>query len=166
MAQNISDTNSFTTNFEVGVPSQTDEANIVRAFTEYHYGANYNGTGDPGGIEGHLKNISDTLDTVVNTSFNQQTSSYTISLSDKNKIIEINSSSPTNITVPTNAVAGFEVGSTVNILQTGSGQVTVVGSGGVTVNATPGLKLRTQWSFATLIKRATNTWILVGDTSA
>jgi hypothetical protein len=28
------------------------------------------------------------------------------------------------------------------------------------------LKLRTQWASATLIKRATDTWVLVGDLSA
>ena len=54
MAQDISDTNSFTTNYEVGVPLQTDVANIVQAFTEYHYGADYDGTGSPAGMEGHL----------------------------------------------------------------------------------------------------------------
>lgn len=47
----------------------------------------------------------------------------------------------------------------------GAGQVTV-GGAGVTINATPGLKLRTQWSSATLIKRATDTWVAVGDLSA
>ena len=31
---------------------------------------------------------------------------------------------------------------------------------------TPGLKLRTQWSSATLFKRATNTWVVYGDLTA
>jgi hypothetical protein len=51
-------------------------------------------------------------------------------------------------------------------LQTGTGQTTIVATGGVTINATPGLKLRTQWSSATLIKRAENTWVAIGDLSA
>ena len=42
----------------------------------------------------------------------------------------------------------------------------MAGTGGVTINATPGLKLRAQWSSATLIKRATDTWVLIGDLSA
>lgn len=63
MAQNISDTNSFTTNYEVGVPEQTDVANIIQAFTEYHYGPNYDGTGDPAGMEGHLAGIESDLST-------------------------------------------------------------------------------------------------------
>jgi|SRR6056300_439532 len=63
MAQNISDTNSFTTNYEVGVPEQTDVANIVQAFTEYHYGADYDGTGSPAGMEGHLSGLASDLTT-------------------------------------------------------------------------------------------------------
>jgi hypothetical protein len=70
------------------------------------------------------------------------------------------------LTVPTNAsVSGIAVGSQINLLQTGAGQVTV-GGAGVTINGTPGLKLRAQWSSATLIKRATDTWVIVGDLSA
>jgi hypothetical protein len=97
-------------------------------------------------------------------SFDQKTASYTLSLSDKNKMIEVNSSSATTITVPTNSTAEFPIGSQISILQTNTGQVTVAPvSGAVTVNATPGLKLRAQWSSATLIKRAENVWVLVGD---
>lgn len=173
MAQDISNTNAFTTNFEVGVPEQTDEANIVQAFTEYHYGPNYNGVGNAGGIEGHLQtitdniqSITDNLSDVLTTSFNQRVSSYTLIIDDKDKIIEINSSSGTTLTIPANSSVPFEIGSSISILQTGSGQVTISGAVGVTVNGTPGLKLRAQWSFATLIKRSINTWVLVGDTAA
>jgi hypothetical protein len=58
MAQNISATNAFTTNYDTGVPEQTDSANIVQALTEYHYGPGYNGTGDPGGMESHLSGLA------------------------------------------------------------------------------------------------------------
>ena len=70
------------------------------------------------------------------------------------------------IGVPLNSSVAFAVGTQVNVLQTGAGQTTIQAAAGVTVNATPGLKLRTQWSSATLIKRATDTWALVGDLSA
>jgi hypothetical protein len=33
----------------------------------------------------------------------------------------------------------------------------------VTVNATPGQRLRARWSSASLIKRSSNLWVLVGD---
>ena len=49
---------------------------------------------------------------------------------------------------------------------TGTGQTTINPTGGVTVNGTPGLKLRAQWSSCTLVKRATDTWVAMGDLSA
>ena len=95
-----------------------------------------------------------------------QTASYTLVLADKGKLVEMSNASANNLTVPLNATVAYPVGSQINILQTGAGQTTVVATSGVTINATPGLKLRTQWSSATLIKRATDTWVLVGDLSA
>jgi hypothetical protein len=97
---------------------------------------------------------------------NAQTVSYTLVLTDASKLVEISNASANNLTVPLNATVAYPVGTQISLLQTGAGQMTVVATGGVTINATPGLKLRAQWSSATLIKRATNTWVLVGDTSA
>lgn len=68
MAQNISNTNAFTTNYDVGVPEQTDVANIIQAFTEYHYGPNYDGTGDPEGMEGHLAGLASDITTHASAS--------------------------------------------------------------------------------------------------
>jgi hypothetical protein len=94
----------------------------------------------------------------------EKTSSHTLVLSDKDKLIEMNSSSANDLTVPLNSSQAFPIGSQINILQTGTGQTTIVPvSGGVTINATPGLKLRARWSSATLIKRAENVWVLAGD---
>lgn len=97
---------------------------------------------------------------------NAQTASYTLVLSDKGKLVEMNVGSANNLTVPLNSSVAYPVGTQINILQVGSGQTTVVATSGVTINGTPGLKLRAQWSYATLIKRATDTWVLVGDISA
>jgi hypothetical protein len=103
---------------------------------------------------------------VVNLTANAQATSYTLVLTDNGKLVEISNASANNLTVPLNSSVAFPVGAQINILQTGAGQTTVVATGGVTINATPGLKLRAQWSAATLIKRATDTWVLVGDLSA
>ena len=114
--------------------------------------------------------ISDTaaigLGKLADVSTNAQTASYTLVLADKNKVVEMGVGSANTLTVPLNSSVAFPVGSQINILQTGSGQTTITATGGVTINATPGLKMRTQWSYATLIKRATDTWVLVGDISA
>jgi hypothetical protein len=98
---------------------------------------------------------------------NQQSgTTYTIVVADVNKLVELSNASAITLTVPTNsATPGFGVGDQINLLQTGAGQVTV-GGAGVTINGTPGLKLRAQYSSATLIKRATDTWVLIGDLSA
>jgi hypothetical protein len=93
----------------------------------------------------------------------EKNASYTLVLSDKDKLIEMNSSSANSLTVPLNSAQAFPVGSQINILQTGTGQTTVAATSGVTINATPGLKLRARWSSATLIKRAENVWVLAGD---
>ena len=101
------------------------------------------------------------------TSISQKTASYTLaSINEKDSMIEMNAAGATTVTVPTDAAVAFPVGTSLDILRVGAGAVDVAGASGVTVNATPGLKLRSQWSSATLIKRAANTWVLVGDLSA
>jgi hypothetical protein len=92
-----------------------------------------------------------------------QSASYTLVLADKAKVVEMGVGSANNLTVPLNASVAFPVGTQIHIVQTGSGQTTVVATGGVTINTATTLKLRAQWSAATLVKRAENTWVLVGD---
>jgi hypothetical protein len=104
---------------------------------------------------------------VINIATNAQTgTSYTSVLEDNGKMVEMNNTSANTFTVPLNSSVAYPVGAQINILQTNIGQTTVVATSGVTVNATPGLKIRAQWSSATLIKRATDTWVLTGDLSA
>jgi hypothetical protein len=92
-----------------------------------------------------------------------QSASYTLVLADKAKVVEMSVGSANNLTVPLNSSVAFPTGTQIHIVQTGSGQTTVVATGGVTINTATTLKLRAQWSAATLIKRAENTWVLVGD---
>ena len=97
----------------------------------------------------------------------QKTASYTLSsLTERDSLIEVASSSATTITIPADSAVNYPVGTALDILQTSTGQVTIAAGAGVTVNATPGLKLRTQWSSATLFKRSTNLWVVYGDLSA
>ena len=100
---------------------------------------------------------------IADTTINAQAASYTLVLTDKNKLVEVGNASANTLTVPPNSSVAFPVGSTLTILQTGAGQCTLTAGSGVTVNGTPGLKLRTTWSSATLIKRATDTWVALGD---
>jgi hypothetical protein len=98
----------------------------------------------------------------------QKTASYALStLTHRDSLIEVSSTDATTITIPEDSTVNYPIGTTLDILQTNTGQVTIAPvSGSVTVNATPGLKLRTRWSSATLMKRAANTWVVFGDLTA
>ena len=97
---------------------------------------------------------------------NAQTASYTLVLADQGKSVEVAVASANTLTVPPNSSVAFPTGTTILVVQTGAGQTTLTAGAGVTINSTPGLKLRTQWSVATLVKRAENTWLAFGDLSA
>ena len=168
------------------------------------------------------------------TTIIRKTDSYTLnSLDERDCLIEINSVLPTTFTIPTDQVLNFPIGSSLDLVQANSGDVTIAtspittatfGSGGaqntITINlaaenlnvesnqlisgtgivpgslvvstngtevtvdtpfsgqvsgtitfkvglvATPGFKLRTKWSSATILKRARNSWLVFGDLEA
>ena len=102
-------------------------------------------------------------DAKQNLSINAQTgTTYTFVLSDNGKLVTLDNASAITVTVPLNSSVAYATGAIINIQQVGAGQVTVVGDSGVTVNGT-GTKTRAQWSAASLVKTATNTWTLIGD---
>jgi hypothetical protein len=90
--------------------------------------------------------------------------SYTLVASDRGKLVEMSGSSANTLTVPLHSTIPYPTGTQIDILQVGTGQTTVAGATvGVTINGTPGLKIRAQWGGATLIKRGENLWVLIGD---
>lgn len=92
---------------------------------------------------------------------------YTLdTLSHQDNIIEMNSSGAVTFTIPTDAALAWPVGASMDIFASGTGVVTIAGDTGVTVNATPGLVLRTQWSSATILKRGADNWVVYGDLKA
>ena len=97
---------------------------------------------------------------------NAQTASYTLVIDDGGKLVEISNASPNTLTVPPNSSVAFPVGTIIDVLQTGAGQTTVTAGAGVTIDKAIGLKLRARWSAGSLIKRATDTWVALGDLSA
>lgn len=107
------------------------------------------------------------LSKIADVSTNAQSgTTYTLVADDKNKVVELNNASAIALTVPADNTVNYATGTQITLLQTGAGQVTIAGAGGVTVNATPGLKMRATWSSVTLLKRAANTWVAMGDLSA
>jgi hypothetical protein len=101
-----------------------------------------------------------TTSTIANfgSVINEQTSNYTLTNSDNGEIVIINSSSATTITVPS-----LSVGFNCLIVQRGTGQITVSGSG-VTINNRYGFtKTAGQHSIMTLVCIATGVFIASGD---
>ena len=95
---------------------------------------------------------------------NAQTgTTYTLALTDSGKFVTCSNGSAITVTIPTNSAVAFPVGSQVNVLQLGAGQITF-GGAGVTMYA-QGSKTKTfgQYSIATLVKIATDTWVLCGN---
>lgn len=92
------------------------------------------------------------------------TTAYQPELSDNGKLTTLNNAGAIGVTIPLNSTTAFPIGAQLNFAQIGDGTVTFIpATVGVTIGATPGFRLRTKWSTATITKIATNTWILVGD---
>ena len=98
---------------------------------------------------------------------NSQVASYTLVLADAfAKVIKLNNASAMNLNVPTNASVAFPIGTLIGGFQYGAGQVTVVAvTPGTTSIRTPAgaTKSRTQYSSFSLLKIATDEWLLSGD---
>jgi cell division septation protein DedD len=119
-------------------------------------GIDWNSTDDRFDLEPKIANTG----TIVT-----KTTSFTLSASDVEKTIVIYSSNPTVVTLPANASVEIPVGYSVDIIQTGSGSVTVAeGSGAVSINSKSSIKsLDGQYSKGTLVKIDTNTWFFFGN---
>lgn len=101
------------------------------------------------------------------TTINTQTASYSLVLADAGKIVEMNVAGANNLTIPLNATQAFPTGTIIDILQFGAGKTTVVATGGVTIESSGGLlSLNGQYAGATLYKRGTDDWVLVGNLMA
>lgn len=100
-------------------------------------------------------------------SFNAQTgTTYTLVAADLGKLVTLSNASGITLTVPPSV---FAAGNTINIQQIGAGQVTLAQGAGVTITSTGATasapKLRAQYSAATIICTASNTFTVVGDLS-
>jgi hypothetical protein len=97
---------------------------------------------------------------------NAQTgTTYTLVLGDANNRVTLSNTSGITVTIPPNSSVAFPVGTGVDLVQLNTGQVTVAPGSGVTLNGTPGLKLRARYSGCSIIQTAANTWVLVGDST-
>jgi hypothetical protein len=103
--------------------------------------------------------------------FNAQTgTTYTFVLADAdNKLVTASNASAQTYSIPTNATTAFPIGTQLNLIQIGAGQVTVSAAtpGTTTVVSTGATaaspKCRAQYSAITLVKRDTDSWYAIGD---
>jgi len=111
------------------------------------------------------------LDVTGNVIYNlaretQTGTTYTFVAGDRGKYVTMNNGSAQSVTVPPNSGVAFTVGTQIQVIGLGAGEITMVAGSGVTLRYTPGLKLRAQYSSVTCIKIATDEWVLVGDLEA
>jgi len=96
---------------------------------------------------------------------NAQTgTTYTTVLADDGKLITCDNGSPIALTIPPSSSVNYGIGTQINIMQLGAGQVTITAGAGVTLRSA-GTKLKTgaQYAVATCCKIATDTWVVIGN---
>lgn len=100
-----------------------------------------------------------------NLTLNAQTgTTYTLVLADAHKFVTLSNASAITLTVPPNSSVAFETGDQVNLMQLGAGQVTVAAGSGVTLRSAGSLvKTSAQYAVATLVKIASDEWVLLGN---
>jgi hypothetical protein len=105
---------------------------------------------------------------LINVGINTQTgTTYTTVLADNGKLVTQSNASPITTTIAAFSSVAYPVGSQINFTQLGAGQVTIQGDVGVTIVSTGATasapKLRAQYSTATAICLASDSWLVVGD---
>ena len=137
------------TNGVVCFVRQTDSGSVINQIQYYHNGE-WRWSGDSADI---------TL----------KTSNYIITKDDVGKTINASCTSPSTITitVPANSTVPFINGQRIEIFRSGTGDVSIAGAVGVTINSkNSNKKIAAQHSGCVLTKTDTNTWLLIGDLTA
>jgi hypothetical protein len=120
-------------------------------------------TGTDSGLSGGV--TSGTAVLRLKLEFDAETgTTYTLVAGNLNQLVTLNNASPITLTVPPSV---FSAGDVINIAQIGAGQVTLAQGAGVTITSTGASasapKLRAQYSAASIICTASNTFLVVGD---
>ena len=118
-----------------------------------------------------IRTVGDGFDSALGkVVINSRTATYTVVLADnKNTLVTMNVATANDFLIPTNANVAFPIGSVINVIQTGVGKTTIeaVTPGTTTISSTGDTatapELRAQFSAASCVKVATDTWLVVGD---
>jgi hypothetical protein len=110
---------------------------------------------------------ADAAYTALHLTLNAQVgTSYTPVLGDDGDLVTLSNAGAITVTMPQDSDVAIPVGGQIHFVQLGAGQITFAAGTGATINSTPTAKTRAQYSTVTAIKRAANTWLLVGDLAA
>jgi hypothetical protein len=105
---------------------------------------------------------------IAMVAINAQTgTTYTTVLGDDGKLVTCDNAAAIALTIPPNSSVAYGIGTQINIMQLGAGQVTITAGSGVTLRSA-GSKLKTnaQYAVATCCKIATDTWVVIGNLAA
>jgi len=99
---------------------------------------------------------------------NTQTgTTYTAVLADAGKMITLDNAAAITMTIPANSSVAYPIGTKLNFMQLGAGQVTVaITTDTLNVESTLTLKLKAQYAVATAFKVTATTWVLFGNLEA
>lgn len=103
---------------------------------------------------------------ITNVAINTQAgTSYSFVLADAGKVVRHTSASNVTDTLPANSTAAFLIGTVFSVRQSGTGAVTIVPAGGVTLNVPAGYLPKTGRRHSTLMlhKVDVNEWDITGD---
>jgi hypothetical protein len=120
-------------------------------------------TGTDSGLSGGV--TSGTAVLRLKLEFDAETgTTYTLVAGNLNQLVTLNNASAITLTVPPSV---FSAGDVINIAQIGAGQVTLAEGAGVTITSTGATAdapaLRAQYSAASIICTASDTFLVVGD---
>ena len=83
-----------------------------------------------------------------------------------NTLVTLSNAAAIAVTIPTNATVAYPVGTILNFLAIGAGQVTFAAAGGATLNSEgSAFKSKAQWATVGAMQIAANSWVLCGNTS-
>lgn len=114
------------------------------------------------------KFCDDTYSQVTRTVNAQTGTTYTLVVTDEGDVVTMDNASANTLTIPTNASVAFASGTQVDVSQLGAGVTSVAGDTGVTVNGVSAGTgaLSARYGSVTLVKLATNTWLMTGNHDA
>lgn len=110
-----------------------------------------------------MQQLSDSLAGLVTTQ--QAGTSYTFAAGDFGTMVESTNASPVSFVIPPSSAVAFPVGTVIAWRQFGAGQLTVSAGAGVTLRTASSQTARAQMSSGTIHQRASNDWVIAGDTT-